>query len=67
MADETARAIADRVHRERSIKPFAQRLGRIDAEELAVLFVRPSAVFRVFRLLYPLELWTGDMEANARA
>ncbi len=65
-ADPGARAIADRLLRELTIKPLAQWFDLPNAEERASRLVILASGFFMYRLLYPLEALTGDMAPASR-
>ncbi len=69
--DDSARAIADRVHREKFIALLTQwfdkaNLNRSNSEARAALFAALAAGFHLYRLLYPLEPLTGEMTTDSR-
>jgi AcrR family transcriptional regulator len=66
-ADPGARAIADRLLRDLTIKPLAQWFDQPHAEERAARLVILASGFFMYRLLYPLEPLTGSMAPASRA
>jgi AcrR family transcriptional regulator len=66
-ADPGARAIADRLLRDLTIKPLAQWFDLPNAEERAARLVILASGFFMYRLLYPLEPLTGTMAPASRA
>jgi len=66
-ADPGARAIADRLLRDLTIKPLAQWFDLPNAEERAARLVILASGFFMYRLLYPLEPLTGEMASASRA
>jgi AcrR family transcriptional regulator len=65
-SDAGARAIADRLVRELTIKPLANWFHLPNAEERAARIVVLASGFFVYRLLYPLDAWAGDIAPASR-
>jgi AcrR family transcriptional regulator len=65
-ADPGARAIADRLLRDLTIKPLAQWFDLPNAEERASRLVILASGFFMYRLLYPLEPLSGEMAPASR-
>jgi len=65
-ADPGARAIADRLLRDRVLTPLAEWFDRPNAEERAARLMLLASGFFVYRLLYPLDAIVGDIAPATR-
>ncbi len=65
--DPVSRAIADRQLRELVIKPLTAWFDRQNAEERAARVVLLASGFFLYRILYPLPAWEGDLAPASRA
>jgi AcrR family transcriptional regulator len=65
--DPVSRAVADRQLRQLVIKPLTAWFDRDNAEERAARLVLLSSGFFLYRILYPLAAWEGDLAPASRA
>jgi AcrR family transcriptional regulator len=65
-SDAKARAIADGLVRRLIIVPLAQWFDLPNAEERAARLVVIASGFFVYRLLYPLDAWRGELAPASR-
>jgi AcrR family transcriptional regulator len=66
-SDPGAQAIADRLLREAVLVPLAAWFGRADAEHRAARVMALAGGFFTYRLLYPLDTWSGTLDPGSRA
>ena len=64
--DPVSRTVADRLLRELIITPLANWFDRENAEERAARLVLLASGFFVYRILYPLPAWEGELAPASR-
>ena len=66
-SDAGARAITDTLLRDQIIEPLSRWFDRPNAAERAARLVLLASGFFLYRLLYPLEAWSGDLAPASRS